>query len=190
MGAFEHVISLLSFVFALAIAHLLLTVAGFVRSWERVRFSWPHALWLLNGLIAVLANWISFWDMRTIAEWSIGIILLTFVLALVTYIQVALVCPEIPAEGPIDLKAFHTEQSPRYIGAFAVTCVVALFANVVFGAGLNVAEWNEQNLAVVPMLVAALSAIFLRNRIVQLAAPLALMAIWVAYFTFMQAALK
>jgi hypothetical protein len=72
MAAFEHVISLLSFVFALAITHLLLTVAGFVRSWERVRFSTPHALWLLNGLITVLANWISFWDMRSLPVWSIG----------------------------------------------------------------------------------------------------------------------
>jgi hypothetical protein len=44
VGAFEHVILLLSFVYALAIAHLLTTVAGLVRGWERVRFSWPHAL--------------------------------------------------------------------------------------------------------------------------------------------------
>jgi hypothetical protein len=111
MGAFEHVISLLSFVFALAITHLLLTVAGFVRGWERVRFSWPYGLWLLNGLITTLANWISFWDMHTLPVWSIGTILFAFLLAFVTYLQVALVCPEIPAEGPIDLGRFHEEQS-------------------------------------------------------------------------------
>ena len=39
MAAFEHVISLQSFVFALAITHLLLGVAGPVQHWPRVRFS-------------------------------------------------------------------------------------------------------------------------------------------------------
>ena len=189
MNAFEHVISLLSFVFALAITHLLLTVAGFVRSWERVRFSGPHALWLLNALIATLANWLSFWDMRTLSVWSIGTILLTFLLAFVTYLQVALVCPEIPAEGEIDLRKFHEEQSRRYIGAFVVTCVVALIANVIFGDGLNISEWSGQNVAVVPMLVVSLPPLFTRNRIVQIASPVALMAIWVFYYTDLQAAL-
>ncbi|HXC54411.1 MAG TPA: hypothetical protein VNU97_03885 [Rhizomicrobium sp.] len=189
MGAFEHVISLLSFVFALAIAHLLLTVAGFVRSWERVELSWPHALWLLNGLITVLANWISFWDMRTLTAWSIGTILFTFALAFLTYLQVALVCPEIPAEGAIDLKRFHDKQSRRYIGAFAVTSIMALIGNVILGDGLNVQEWGEQNLAVVPMIAVTLPALFLRNRWVQLGSPLALMAIWLLYFARFQAAL-
>jgi hypothetical protein len=190
MGAFEHVISLLSFVFALAITHLLLTVAGFVRSWERVRFSGPHALWLLNSLIATLANWISFWDMRTLTVWSIGTILLTFALAFVTYLQVALVCPEIPKDGPVDLVRFHDEQSRRYIGAFVVTGIVALIANFIFGDGLNIAEWNTQNLAVVPMIAVTLPALFWRNRWVQLGSPLTLMAIWLFYFADLQAALK
>ena len=62
--------------------------------------------------------------------------------------------------------------------------------NVVFGGGMNVGEWSEQNLAVVPMLAVALPALFLRSRWVQLGAPLALMAIWVFYFADLQAALK
>jgi hypothetical protein len=190
MGAFEHVISLLSFVFALAITHLLLTVAGFVRSWERVRFSWPQTLWLLNGLITTLANWISYWDMRTLTAWSIGTILFTFALAMATYLQVALVCPEIPADGPIDLQSFHDAQSRRYIGAFAATGVLALIGNVVLGDGMNVGEWSRQNLAVVPMLAVTLPALFWRNRWVQLASPMALMAIWVFYFADLQEALK
>lgn len=190
MGAFEHVISLLSFVFALAITHLLLTVAGFVRGWERVRFSWPHALWLLNGLITTLANWISFWDMRTLTVWNIGTIAFAFALSVVTYLQVALVCPDIPAEGPIDLRQFHDRQSRRYIGAFLLTGVMALIGNIVLGDGMNVAEWGEQNLAVVPMLVVTLPAMIWRNRWVQIASPVALMAIWVFYYSDLQAALR
>ena len=190
MGAFEHVISLLSFVFALAITHLLMSVAGLIRNAPRVRWSGPAEMWMLNGLVTVIANWISFWDMRALTSWSIGTIFFTFGLSFVTYLQVALVCPDIPADGAIDLARFHDEQSKRYIGAFLLTCGVAVIANFVFGGVFRVAEWNKQNLAVLPMIAIALAAIFLRARWVQIAAPLALMAVWVYYFVTLQSALK
>jgi hypothetical protein len=190
MGAFEHIISLLSFVFALAITHLLLTVAGLVRNWGRVRLSWLHGLWLLNSLITVIANWISFWDLHTIGVWSVGTIFFTFVLSFVTYLQVALVCPDIPAEGEIDLARFHEEQSRRYIGAFAATGFIAFIANFVFADGFHVAEWNAQYLAVLPMTVAALVAMTVRARWAQVAMPLVLMATWVFYFADLQQALR
>jgi hypothetical protein len=41
--AFDYIITLLSFVYALAIAHLLATVAELVRARKRVRFSWLNA---------------------------------------------------------------------------------------------------------------------------------------------------
>ncbi len=179
MGAFEHIISLLSFVFALAITHLLLTVAGLIRNWGRVRLSWLHGPWLLNSLITVIANWISFWDMRTLGVWSVGSIFFTFTLSFVTYLQVALVCPDIPAEGTIDLVAFHEEQfAALHIGAFAATGVVALIANFVFGNGFHVSEWGTQNLAVIPMIAVAIVAMTVRARWAQVAMPLVLMAVW------------
>lgn len=55
--AFGHVITLLSFVFALTVVYLPRTVAEFIRNWDRVRLSLPHALWMLNALLAAIANW-------------------------------------------------------------------------------------------------------------------------------------
>jgi hypothetical protein len=71
-----------------------------------------------------------------------------------------------------------------------VTGVMALIGNVVIGEGLNVAEWSEQNLAVVPMIVFALAAMVFRRKLIQIAAPAALMAVWATYFTMLQSALR
>lgn len=190
MGAFEHIISLLSFVYALAIAHLLTTAARLIGSRERVRFSWLHAYWMLNALIVLVVDWISYWDMHAVPSWtmvSIGVVLAQ---SFVDYMQAALVCPEIPAEGPIDLVAFHETRSRRYIGAFAVTTVMALISNLYFGGGYNVAEFITQNIAVIPLIVVALMAAIFRNRRVQITAPFLLSAIWIYYFTALQSALK
>ena len=95
-------------------------------------------------------------------------IVLTLLLAIANYLQAALVCPEVPSEGPVDLVVFHREQSRRYIGAFLVLCILALIANFVFGTMQGASEWGAQNLAVVPMVIAAALATIFRARWVQI----------------------
>jgi hypothetical protein len=189
MSAFEHVIVLLSFVYALAIAHLLLTVAGIVRGWNRVRFSWFHAYWMLNALIVLVVDWISFYDLRQIKGWSMPVIFMTIFIALIEYLQAALVCPEIPPEGPIDLAVFHNSQSRRYIAAFGLSAADALIANIVLGGAFSISAWMMQNLAVLPLLLIATVAAIWRNRVVDIAAVVLLLCVWSFYFFDLQATL-
>jgi hypothetical protein len=190
VGAFEHVISLLSFVYALAIAHLLTTVARLIGAHERVRFSWLHAYWMLNALFVLVVNWISLWDLRSVPDWTLGTILIVMVQSFVDYMQAALACPEIPAEGEIDLVAFHQTRSRLYIGAFAVTTIWALVDNIYFGGSYNIAEYAEQNLVVLPLIGVAIAAAIFRNKWVQRAAPFLLTCLWVFYVAELQSALK
>jgi hypothetical protein len=190
MGAFEHVISLLSFVYAIAIAHLLTTAARLIGSRERVRFSWFHAYWMLNALLVLVVDWISFWDMHGVPSWTLASIAIMLMQSFVDYMQAALVCPEIPAEGEIDLALFHATHSRRYIGAFAVTAVWALIDNLYFGGGYNVAELLRQNLAVVPLIVTAVFATIVRRRWADVVAIALLLSIWAYYVIDLQSALR
>ncbi|HEY1708632.1 MAG TPA: hypothetical protein VGG10_10245 [Rhizomicrobium sp.] len=190
MGAFEHVISLLSFVYALAIAHLLTTVARLIGSRERVTFSWLHAYWMLNALIVLVVDWISYWDIRSVSAWTFGSILIVLTQSFVDYLQAALVCPEIPQEGAIDLVAFHETRSRRYIGAFVATTLSATLLNLYFGNAYNVSEYISQNAATIPLFLIALTAALVRSKWVQIAAPVLLLAVWSYYLFELQTALK
>src|SRR5690349_13329090 len=66
MSAFEHVILLLSFVYALALTHLLLSIAGMIRAASRVRFSIIFAFWMANAFMVIIGDWISFYDLRAL----------------------------------------------------------------------------------------------------------------------------
>jgi hypothetical protein len=190
VSPFEHVILLLSFVYALALTHLLSGVARLLHAAARVRFSWVHAGWMLNALIIIVANWIGFWDMRQLPSWSVGMILFTLAMAIANYLQVALVCPEVGDEGIVDLHDFHRRQGRRYIGAFVISLLFALFANIVFGAEYNFRDLLEQNLAVIPMLpIAILATVFLGRR-VQIFALACLAGLWGVYFSDLQQALR
>jgi len=190
MGAFEHVIVLLSFVYALAIAHLLLTTARIIGAWERVRFSWFHAYWMFNALIILVIDWVSYWDMRDLPNWSMVSIAVVMMQSFTDYMQAALVCPEIPAEGKIDLIAFHATRSRRYIGAFAITTVMALITNTYFGGTYKIGDLIAQNAAVLPLIAVSVTATIARKRWVDIAAPILLLAIWTYYLVDLQAALK
>ena len=189
MGAFDHIILLLSFVYALAIAHLLSTVAKLVRDSRRVRFSALHAFWMLNALTSILANWMSFWDLRTLPSWNVASILLTFAIASLNYLQAALVCPEVSAGERLDLAAFQADQRLRIVGSFLALGILALIANAIYGAIFGVISWNAQNLAVVPMVAGALIALIWRGRAAQILGAVVIAAAWTFYFAALQAPL-
>jgi hypothetical protein len=189
VSAFEHVIVLLSFVYALALTHLLSVVACLIRAGRRVRFSLIQAGWMLNALITIIANWIGYWDMRQLPSWSVGTILFVLAMAIANYLQAALVCPEVSPEGPVDLIAFHAQQGRRYTAAFVASVLFALLANVVFGSAFNLAEWSQQNLVVIPMLAVSILAMAFLSRWVQLFALTCLAGLWGIYFIELQQAL-
>lgn len=190
MGAFEHIIMLLSFVYALALTHLLSAIVALIRTGARLRFSWIFAAWMLNAFLTILADWISFWDLRSLPAFSIWTIFFTFLLAFVNYLQAALVCPEPAETGPVDLWHFHERQGRRYIGAFLASGVMAFLANFIYGSLFNVMEWSAQNLAVIPMIVIAVLALFLRGRRPQAALAILLLGVWAFYFADLQTALR
>jgi hypothetical protein len=190
MGAFDHIILLLSFVYALAIAHLLSTTALLIRQSERVRFSARAAFWMANALLIILANWIGFWDLRALPSWSVGTILFTFLIAFTNYLTAALACPQTEGQGELDLVGFFDRQRVKILAATLASCVTALVANVVYGQALGAITWNEQNLAVVPMTVGVLIPLIWRTRAAQAVGPMLITAAWIFYFTALQGALK
>ena len=78
MSAFEHVTALLSFVYALALTHLLARVAELIVARERVRFSGLLMLGMVNAVVLVFANWLSLWDLHSITSWDLPSIAFSF----------------------------------------------------------------------------------------------------------------
>ncbi len=189
MRAFDYIITLLSFVYALAIAHLLATVAELVRARKRVRFSWLNAAWMLIGLLTAVGWWIGMWDMRALSAWSTPMIGFLFLVAFVLYLQIRFTCPDVPTEGEIDLPAFHRGSGRDYIAAYAVVAAMTIAANLLFGEMGSVREMIVQNLAVAPMFVIALIAVVSFRPWVQIGAAVAELLLWAWYFATLQSAL-
>lgn len=101
-----------------------------------------------------------------------------------------LVCAEVPAEGTVDLVAFHAEQGRHYIGAYAVSVLFALCANVVYDSAFNLLGWSEHDLVVIPMLLISVPAAFFLSRRFQIFALACLAVLWGTCFLELQQALR
>lgn len=189
MAAFEHIMAMFSFIYALAIAHILSETAGLIRGGGRVRFSGLYAAWLLNAGLMCVANWISFWDLRALKAWPVGTIMFFLGMAIVNYLQAALTAFDVPEHGPIDLVAFHRSQGRRYQATFLAGAIWAAVANFVYGDGLQVSEWAAQNRAVIPIVAAAAIATVLQGVRAQWLCVAAILICWAIYFSALQGAL-
>jgi len=162
---FEHTAMLLSFVYALALTHLLSSVTNLILDREQVRFSGLHATWMLIAFLLVFVNWLQIWPLRAIHHWSLFDVSLLFAMAVVQYFTCSLVSIKVERGEPVDMVAFHARQRPALHAAFFALVVLAMVLNYAErdqSAGLDRSAWITEDLLVLPMLVVILLSAFAR----------------------------
>ncbi|HLI97960.1 MAG TPA: hypothetical protein VKT72_17970 [Candidatus Baltobacteraceae bacterium] len=168
MHAFDFIMLFFSFIYALALTHLLLAVNAMIHQRRRIKFSWPHAIWMFDALLAVSINWISLWDFHDLQAISLSAIVGGFVLGIAQYLVCALVSPTFKEQRDFDLTLFQKEQSHSYLSAFLVLIAVSIGVNI-GGSILGIQKWMSENALVIPMLAAVAFPLFVRNQWVQMA---------------------
>ncbi len=182
---FEHVTILLSFVYAVALTHLLSSATELLIAGKRVRFSGLYASWLLIALFGVLINWVSFWGLVALKRWTISEVLLQFLVAVTQYFTCSTFrVGEVRAGEPIDLPALFQQRRQLIFSAFLALDVIAGFQNWWDRnnmAGLGPNDWIGEDLAILPMGVAVLLAGWARPIWLQWAAAVVMAAV-MAFF--------
>jgi hypothetical protein len=161
---FSHFTLLLSFVFALALAHVLSSGTDLVRERDRVRFSWTHGLWMATAVIALFGNWMALWNHRNL-KLDIPSSGIQFIFTIVQYFTCSIVSPRVPERGRIDLWQYHERHKRQYLTAFLILGLFAVIMNFHFWwqAGAHApGHFLLSQLNVMPIVLCVLLAIFVR----------------------------
>ncbi len=127
-GAFEFVLILISFVYALALTHVLSRIGALVLAFERVRFSALLSLAMFNALVQVFLGWVVLWDFRTIRQWTLISIVGQFALAIMVYFLCIFAAPA--NDDDLDMPVlYERRRRPFYISAL-VLYLFAVASNV------------------------------------------------------------
>jgi hypothetical protein len=151
---FESISILLSFVYAIALTHLLTSATELLWARERVRFSGLYAIWLMIIALNLVINWLSFSGLSGMTHWSTLEVMIQFAAAVIQYFTCSLISIRPKDEGVIDLPAFYDRERPLVMAAFLLLTVVAIVINyrdAGFFAGLGADSWIAENSAVVAM---------------------------------------
>jgi hypothetical protein len=181
MSPFEFIVFFFSFIYTLALTHLLFAATRMVRYRRQLVLSWPHLLWMLVALGNLAANWISLWDFRSEGSLSLSTIAIGFLLTIINYALCALVSPDFEGGESYDLTRFHECEGPTYIGAMLALVIASIAVNFLAGAALGIANWANENYLVTANLIPLALALTVKRAWAQLVAPAALLVIVTAY---------
>jgi hypothetical protein len=187
---FEFIILFFSFIYTLALTHLLLATVQMVRHRRRVTFSWPHAIWMANAMLILSLNWVGLWDFHRLTVLPLSVIAVGFVLVVGQYLICALVAPDFETADDFDLRRFHAREGRGYMFGF--------LALILFAAVINLAaEWGEglkgeadQNGLIFAMAPPAVAALAFRAPWIQVIAPLMVLCLSIAEVVIYYPALR
>ena len=111
MDAFSYLSVLLSIILGLAITQVLQGLGRLMQARRRVVLYWPPVVLAVMLLVTFVQTWWAMFGLRTYADWTFarfGVVLLQTIFS---YLQAALVLPEIPAEGEVDLRAAYFDNA-------------------------------------------------------------------------------
>jgi hypothetical protein len=180
MKTFEYVILFFSFVFTLALTHLLFAVTRMIRHRRDLIFSLEHGLWMVNALLLLVGNWLSLFDFRGQQSFDLDSIAMLFLFVIGLYFACALVSPDFEDRENYDMREFHRREGRTYIGAIAAFIVIAFVTNI-FAGREGVASWSVENSLVLWMIPPVILPLFIRARWIQLACPTVLLGLQLAF---------
>jgi hypothetical protein len=150
MTTFDHVILLLSFVYAFGFAHLLSRVGAVINGSQKV-WSGLLAVAVVNATFNLLMNWLALLGFRNQSDWSFLDILVQLATAVALYFWCYVALPEVPTEGTIDLEAIYWKQRRKFYIVGLVVAVVSIADNLEFLKTPNASEVLLDNILVVAL---------------------------------------
>jgi hypothetical protein len=164
VGAFDYVITLESFVYALALAHLLSRASGLLLARDRVRFSGLQTLMMVNAVLTVLINWLAAWPSRGAKEWDLSTIAIWFACALTNFFLCAAAAPEVAPGERVDLDAFYWTQQRLFYGIYVLLAAVGVAGGLPLLKTSNPALFTQYTLSGLPFFAPPLLALLVKAR--------------------------
>jgi hypothetical protein len=138
---FEHLTLLLSFIYVIALTHLLSSSTGLIVARDRV---------------------------RSTRIWSVGEISLDFSMATIQYFTCSLVSIEVKGDQEVDMISWHDKQRVPILSAFAILGVIATVSNYHHrNIGGGDSDLIKAEALIVPLVVLEVLAILYKTKWLQ-----------------------
>jgi len=102
---FGYLSVIISVILGLSIAQLLQGISQVINARDRVRIYWPTMAWAVLLLLADMQAWWAMFGYRNRHSWTFVQFTIVLLEAIMLYLLAAIVLPNIPDEGEVDLRS-------------------------------------------------------------------------------------
>ncbi|HEY4124774.1 MAG TPA: hypothetical protein VGM36_09180 [Rhizomicrobium sp.] len=183
MRPFNHILSLLAFVFAVALTQLLTRMGGLLVARKKVKSYGLTALTALLAVQIIFTNWLSIWEVHNKVQWNLPTIGSLFLFVIAVYFISVFALPAPESNGPTDLEEFYWSHRVPYYIAWLACELLAILCNLQFSDDHNSGRMLSENLSNVLTIPPILLALVVAKRWAQWTGGLLLLTVN-AYFLF------
>jgi len=132
MSLFEFIVGMISIILALAIAQLFVGVAELMQQRARVRFFWPHSIWVVNLFMITFVHWWSLWTFRDLS-WNFAMFFYSLVGPSLMFFAATIINPRDRSAEIIDLIDHFLDIRRFFLSVFIIMLILFTFDGPLFG---------------------------------------------------------
>jgi hypothetical protein len=124
MSSFEYVTVLISIVLGLGIAQILSGVAKLIQKRKRIKFYWPHLIWIMFVLFLHVQEWWIMYELKNFIPWRLPVFLFIMLYPVNLFIMAKVIFPDRWARD-IDLRDFYFKNFETFFALLMVAATLS-----------------------------------------------------------------
>jgi hypothetical protein len=139
INPFEYVSILISIILGLGITQLLSAFSDLLYHYKKVKFYWPHSIWLMFILFLNIQDWFITFKLKDKLEWNLPALLFVLLYPIALFVISKMILPTNESEERFQMKAFYYSQYHITFLMMALSAFLSLLFNV-FLLSKNIVE--------------------------------------------------
>ena len=131
IGPFEYVSILISIILGLGITQLLSSYSDLLYNYKKVKFYWPHTLWILFILFLHIQDWFITYQLRNKPAWYLGELMFVLLYPITLFIISKMLVPNNANEEKLNMKMFYESQFSIIFFLVCISALISVLFNVI-----------------------------------------------------------
>jgi len=130
ISPFEYISILVSIIIGLGITQILSAFSDLLYNYKKVKFYWPHSVWIIFILFLQIQDWFVFYQLETIKVWTLPLLIFIISYPVTLFICSKMLLPTNDLEEKFDMKKFYFSQFQVIFLFISISIVLSIIFNI------------------------------------------------------------
>jgi hypothetical protein len=132
ISPFEYVSILISIILGLGITQILSSFSDLLYHYKKVKFYWPHTVWILFVLFLHIQDWFITYQLKSKMIWNLPELLFILLYPIILYIAAKMLIPANDDQEKFDMKAYYLSHFQIIFSLIGFTILLSILFNMIF----------------------------------------------------------